>query len=150
MAGATKLITTAIANPLSTIVSKATQYSSTGARSGFYEPKLRSRIGIGAFVVDQFERGDIGLRRRQMNNFDSNRTIHSDMINYVVLGKDDKLLKSVQDGTIIALLVRDPFRIGYEGVKTALAAAEGEQASARVIIELNANVSVNQRTRPRR
>jgi ribose transport system substrate-binding protein len=85
-----------------------------------------------------------------MNNFDSNRAIHSDMINYVVLGKDDKLLKSVQDGTIIALLVRDPFRIGYEGVKTALAAAEGEQASARVIIELNANVSVNQRTRLRR
>ena len=79
MAGATKLIATAIAKPLSTIVSKAMQYSSTGARSGFYEPKLRSRIGIGAFVADQFGRGDIGLRRRQMNNFDSNRAIHGDM-----------------------------------------------------------------------
>ena len=30
-------------------------------------------------------------------------------------------------GTVAALLVRDPFRIGYEGVKTALAAAKGEQ-----------------------
>ena len=50
-----------------------------------------------------------------------------DTINYVVLGVDDKLLKSVQDGTVAALLVRDPFRIGYEGVKTALAAAKGEQ-----------------------
>jgi ribose transport system substrate-binding protein len=50
-----------------------------------------------------------------------------DSIQYVVLGADDKLLKSVQDGTIAALLVRDPFRIGYEGVKTALAAAKGEQ-----------------------
>lgn len=35
-----------------------------------------------------------------------------DTINYVVLGVDDKLLKSVQDGTVAALLVRDPFRIG--------------------------------------
>ncbi|MFZ0236243.1 MAG: ABC transporter substrate-binding protein, partial [Xanthobacteraceae bacterium] len=66
--------------------------------------------------------------------FDTNRAIHGDMINYVVLGKDDKLLKSVQDGTIIALLVRDPFRIGYEGVKTALAAAKGEQVPAAIAI----------------
>jgi ribose transport system substrate-binding protein len=50
-----------------------------------------------------------------------------DSIQYVVLGADDKLLKSVQDGTVAALLVRDPFRIGYEGVKTALAAAKGER-----------------------
>jgi ribose transport system substrate-binding protein len=50
-----------------------------------------------------------------------------DSIQYVVLGADDKLLKSVQDGAVAALIVRDPFRIGYEGVKTALAAAKGEQ-----------------------
>lgn len=49
-----------------------------------------------------------------------------DRINYVVFGSDDKLLKSVQDGTIAALVVRDPFRIGYDGVKTALAASKGE------------------------
>jgi hypothetical protein len=54
MAGAAKLIATAIAKPLSTIVSKAMQYSSTRARSGFHEPKLRSRIGKAAFVADQF------------------------------------------------------------------------------------------------
>jgi ribose transport system substrate-binding protein len=57
-----------------------------------------------------------------------------DMINYVVLGADDKLLKSVQDGTVAALLVRDPFRIGYEGVKTALAAVKGEQVPAAIAI----------------
>jgi hypothetical protein len=53
MAGATKLIATAIAKPLSTIVSKAMRYSSTGARSGFYEPKIEiahrnRRVGIGS------------------------------------------------------------------------------------------------------
>jgi ribose transport system substrate-binding protein len=57
-----------------------------------------------------------------------------DSIQYVVLGADDKLLKSVQDGTVAALLVRDPFRIGYEGVKTALAAAKGEQVPPTVDI----------------
>jgi hypothetical protein len=48
---------------LSTIVSKAGQFSSTEDRlnrSRFHEPKLRSRTGIGAFVADQFRRGDIG------------------------------------------------------------------------------------------
>jgi hypothetical protein len=69
MAGATKLIATAIAKPLSTIVSKAMQDSSTGARSGFYEPKLRSRIGIGAFVADQFGRGDIERHHQGQREF---------------------------------------------------------------------------------
>jgi hypothetical protein len=122
---------------LSTIVSKAVEFSSNRSwlnRSRFHEPKLRSRIGIGAFVADQFGRGDIGLRRRQMNKFDSNRAIHGEMINYVVLGKNDKLLKSVQDGTIIALLVRYPFHIGNGGVKTAPAAAKGEQVPAAIAI----------------
>jgi ribose transport system substrate-binding protein len=61
-----------------------------------------------------------------------------DSIQYVVLGADDKLLKSVQDGTVAALLVRDPFRIGYEGVKTALAAAKGEQVPP--IIDIGTSV----------
>jgi hypothetical protein len=45
-------------------------------RSRFHEPKLRSRTGIGAFIADHFRRGDIGLRRRQMNKYDSRRAIH--------------------------------------------------------------------------
>jgi ribose transport system substrate-binding protein len=57
-----------------------------------------------------------------------------DSIQYVVLGTDDKLLKSVQEGTVAALVVRDPFRIGYEGVKTALAAWKGEQVPATIDI----------------
>jgi ribose transport system substrate-binding protein len=61
-----------------------------------------------------------------------------DRINYVVFGSDDKLLKSVQDGTIAALVVQDPFRMGYEGVKTALAAAKGEKVPA--IVDTGANL----------
>ena len=57
-----------------------------------------------------------------------------DRINYVVFGSDDKLVKALRDGTIEGLVVRDPFRIGYEGIKTALAAARGEQVPARVDI----------------
>jgi ribose transport system substrate-binding protein len=68
-----------------------------------------------------------------------------DRINYVVFGIDDKLFKSVQEGTVAALLVRDPFRIGYDGVKTALAAAKGEQVpptidiGASIITKANMN-----------
>ena len=53
-----------------------------------------------------------------------------DRINYVVFGSDDKLVKSLQDGTIAALVVQDPFRMGYEGIKTALAASKGEKVPA--------------------
>ena len=47
------------------------EHRSRHNRSPFHEPKLRSRTGIGAFVADHFRQGDIGLRRRQMNKFDS-------------------------------------------------------------------------------
>ena len=53
-----------------------------------------------------------------------------DKINYVVYGSDDKLVKFLQDGTIAALIVQDPFRMGYDGVKTALAASKGEKVPA--------------------
>jgi ribose transport system substrate-binding protein len=66
-----------------------------------------------------------------------------DSIQYVVLGADDKLLKSVQDGTVAALLVRDPFRIGYEGVKTALAAAKGEQVPPTIDIGMSVITKAN-------
>ena len=33
---------------------------------------------------------------------------------------------------ITGLVVEDPFRMGYDGVKTALAASKGEQVSANV------------------
>jgi ribose transport system substrate-binding protein len=45
---------------------------------------------------------------------------------------DDKLVKFLGDGTITALVVQDPFRMGYDGVKTALAASKGEKVEANV------------------
>jgi ribose transport system substrate-binding protein len=73
-----------------------------------------------------------------------------DKINFVAFGSDEKLVKFLQDGTISALVVRDPFRIGYDGVKTALAAAKGEKVPATVdtganlITKANLNTSRSQ------
>jgi ribose transport system substrate-binding protein len=50
-----------------------------------------------------------------------------DKINLVGFDWDDQLVKFLQDGTIAALVVQDPFRMGYEGVRNALAASKGEQ-----------------------
>ena len=61
-----------------------------------------------------------------------------DRINYVVFGSDDKLVKSLQGGTIDALIVKDPFRMGYDAVKTALAVSKGENVPA--TIDTGANV----------
>jgi ribose transport system substrate-binding protein len=55
-----------------------------------------------------------------------------DKINLVSFGSDDQLVKFLQDGTVAALVVQDPFRMGYEGVKIALAASKGEQVPASV------------------
>jgi len=55
-----------------------------------------------------------------------------DRINYVVFGSNDKLVKSLQDGMIDALVVQDPFRMGYDGVKTALATSRGEKVPATI------------------
>jgi ribose transport system substrate-binding protein len=55
-----------------------------------------------------------------------------DTINLVGFDWDDRLVKFLQDGTIAALVVQDPFRMGYDGVKTALAASKGEQVAAHI------------------
>jgi ribose transport system substrate-binding protein len=55
-----------------------------------------------------------------------------DKINLVGFDSNEQLVKFLQDGTIAALVVQDPFRMGYEGVKTALAASKGEQAPANI------------------
>jgi ribose transport system substrate-binding protein len=73
-----------------------------------------------------------------------------DRINYVVFGSDDKLVKSLQGGTIDALIVKDPFRMGYDAVKTALAASKGENVpttidtGANVITKANMNSARSQ------
>jgi ribose transport system substrate-binding protein len=66
-----------------------------------------------------------------------------DRINYVVFGSDDKLVKSLQDGTIAALIVQDPFRMGYDGVKTALAASKGEKVPASLDTGINIITKAN-------
>jgi ribose transport system substrate-binding protein len=55
-----------------------------------------------------------------------------DTINLVGFDWNDQLVKFLQDGTIAALVVQDPFRMGYEGVRTALAASKGEQVPASI------------------
>src|SRR6202041_638273 len=56
----------------------------------------------------------------------------NDKINIVGVGSDEKLVKFLQDDGITGLVVEDPFRMGYEGVKAALAASKGEQVSANI------------------
>jgi ribose transport system substrate-binding protein len=55
-----------------------------------------------------------------------------DKINVIGVGADENLVKLLQGDTIAGLVVEDPFRMGYDGVKTALAAAKGEQVAADV------------------
>jgi ribose transport system substrate-binding protein len=57
-----------------------------------------------------------------------------DLINVVAIGSDDALVKLLQDGVVAGLVVEDPFRMGYDGVKTAIAASKGEQTAANVDI----------------
>jgi ribose transport system substrate-binding protein len=61
-----------------------------------------------------------------------------DKVNLVGYGSDDKLVKYLQDGTIAALVVVDPFHVGYESVKTALAASRNEQVPG--VVDIAANV----------
>src|SRR5437868_1382474 len=55
-----------------------------------------------------------------------------DKIKLIGFDSDDKLVKFLTDGVIAGLIVQDPFRMGYDGVKTALAASKGEPVPARV------------------
>jgi ribose transport system substrate-binding protein len=55
-----------------------------------------------------------------------------DKINVVGVGSDEKLVKFLQGDTIAGLIVEDPFRTGYDGVKTALTASKGEQVAANI------------------
>jgi ribose transport system substrate-binding protein len=62
----------------------------------------------------------------------------ADTIEMVGFDDDDKLQGFLKDGTISALVVQDPYRMGYEGVKTALAASKGEKVEA--FIDTGANL----------
>jgi ribose transport system substrate-binding protein len=68
---------------------------------------------------------------------------NGDKINLIGFDSDDQLVKFLQDGTIAALVVQDAFRMGYDGVKTALAASKGEQVPATVDIGANLVTKAN-------
>jgi ribose transport system substrate-binding protein len=55
-----------------------------------------------------------------------------DQIIIVAFGSDENLIKLLQSDMIAGIVVEDPFRMGYDGVKTALAASKGEPVSTNV------------------
>ena len=61
----------------------------------------------------------------------------SDKIMLIGFDSDDKTVKLLADGNIKALVVQDPFRMGYDGVKTALAASKGDNVPATVDTGVN-------------
>ena len=56
----------------------------------------------------------------------------ADTIKLIGFDSDDKLIGFLKDGTIYALVVQDPYRMGYDGIKTALAASKGEKVEKSV------------------
>ncbi|WP_345894208.1 ABC transporter substrate-binding protein [Lichenifustis flavocetrariae] len=69
-----------------------------------------------------------------------------DKMTLIAFDSDPKLVGYLQDGTIYALIVQDPFRMGYDGVKTALAASKGENVAANVDTGVNAITKANMST----
>jgi len=57
---------------------------------------------------------------------------------------DDKTLGFLDDGTTAALVVQDPYRMGYDGVKTALAVSKGEKVEANVDTGANLVTKANE------
>ena len=70
----------------------------------------------------------------------------ADKIKLVGFDNDDKLVGFLKDGTICALVVQDPYRMGYDGVKTALAASKGEKVEANVDTGANLITKANMDT----
>lgn len=60
-----------------------------------------------------------------------------DRIKLIGFDSDDKLVKFLNDGVIAALVVQDPYRMGYDGIKTALAASKGEKVPENVDTGVN-------------
>jgi ribose transport system substrate-binding protein len=80
----------------------------------------------GAFVTDPIVAQAVGQAVAEKKS--------DDKIVVVGFGADEKLVEFLQSGTIDGLVLEDPFRMGYESVKTALAASKGEQVPANVDI----------------
>ncbi|MGV8853022.1 MAG: ABC transporter substrate-binding protein [Devosia sp.] len=62
----------------------------------------------------------------------------ADKVALIGFDSDDKLVGFLKDGTIDGLVVQDPYRMGYDGIKTALAASKGEKVEA--FVDTGANL----------
>ena len=66
-----------------------------------------------------------------------------DKVMLVGFDSDEKLVKLLGEKVIKALIVQDPYRMGYEGVKVGLAASKGENVPATVDTGVNTITSEN-------
>ena len=62
----------------------------------------------------------------------------ADKVSLIGFDSDEKLVGFLKDGTIDGLVVQDPYRMGYDGIKTALAASKGETVEA--FVDTGANL----------
>ena len=70
----------------------------------------------------------------------------ADKIKLIGFDSDDKLIAYLKAGTIYALIIQDPYRMGYEGVKTALEASKGTKVSEKVDTGVTAITKANMDT----
>jgi ribose transport system substrate-binding protein len=87
------------------------------------QPELR-----GVFALTPLIAQEAG-RALTENNL-TNKT--GDKINLVGFEWNENLVNFLQDGTVAALIVQDPFRMGYDGVRIAVAASRGEPVSPHI------------------
>ncbi len=69
-----------------------------------------------------------------------------DKVKLIGFDNDDKLVKLLGQGVIYALIVQDPYRMGYDGIKTALAVSKGEKVPAFVDTGVNTITKANMNT----
>jgi ribose transport system substrate-binding protein len=53
-------------------------------------------------------------------------------INLIGFGSNDGLVQMVRDGIIAGLIVQDPFRMGYDSIRIAVAASKGEHVPSNI------------------
>ncbi|EWY42028.1 ABC transporter substrate-binding protein [Skermanella stibiiresistens SB22] len=66
-----------------------------------------------------------------------------DKIKLIGFDNDERLVSFLSEGVIAALVVQDPYRMGYDGIKTALAASKGEAVPADVDTGVNVITKAN-------
>ena len=66
-----------------------------------------------------------------------------DKIKVIGFDSDEKTVGFLKEGVLAGLVVQDPYRMGYDGVKTALAASKGEKVEANVDTGANLMTKAN-------